>query len=69
MKGSGVRWRRRKRSPRTKKVPGRSRLTFKCHDETNIRNRERERERKLEKYQAILISNDKNWKVRMHENA
>ena len=44
---------------------------FRCHDETNVRNkeRERERERQSEKYQAVLISNDKNRKVRMEENA
>ena len=70
---SGVKWRRRRKCPRTKKVLGRSRLTFRCHNATNVRNkekgRERERERQSEKYQAVLISNDKNRKVRMHENA
>ena len=60
-----------------KRVIGRSRLTFRCHNATNIRNRERgrerererERERQSETYKVVLISNDKNKKVRMHENA
>ena len=58
-----------------KRVIGRSRLTFRCHNATNIRNRERgrererERERQSETYKVVLISNDKNRKVRMHENA
>ena len=47
MRGSGVRWRRRRRrrSPRTKRVSGRSRLTLRCHDAANVRGREREKER------------------------
>ena len=72
MRGSGVRWRRRRRCLGTKRVSRRSRLTFRFHDATNVRSKEkrgeRERERQSKKYQAILISNDKNRKVRMHEN-
>ena len=45
MRGSGVRGRRRRRFPGTKWVPGRSRLTLRCHDATNVREREREKER------------------------
>ena len=45
MRGSGVRWRRRRRCPRTKRVPGWSRLTVRCHDAINVRGRERKKER------------------------
>ena len=45
MRGSGVRWRRRRRCPEMKRVPGRSRLMLKCRDATNVRGREREKER------------------------
>ena len=42
---SGVRWRKRRRCPGTKRVPGQSRLTLRCHNATNIREREREKEK------------------------
>ena len=46
MIGSGVRRRRRRRRcPGMKRVPGWSRLTLKCHDATNVRRRERKKER------------------------
>ena len=45
MRGSGVRWRRRRRCSETKKVSGQSRLALRCHDATNVRGREREKER------------------------
>ena len=45
MRGSRVRWRRRRRCPRTKRVLRRSRFTFRCHDATNARGREKEKER------------------------
>ena len=45
MRWSGVRKRRRRRCPRTKRVPGQSGFTFRCHDATNVRKRERERGR------------------------
>ena len=45
MRGCGVRRRRRSRCPGTKRVPERSRLTLRCHDATNIRGRERKKER------------------------
>ena len=44
MRGSGVR-RRGRRCPGMKRVPGWSRLTLRCHDATNVRGREREKER------------------------
>ena len=69
MRWSGVRRRRRSRCPKTKRVPGQNGFTFKCHDATNVRKRERERERQSKKHQTILISKDKNSKVRVHENA
>ena len=46
---------------------------LRCYDTTNVRGREREKERKrggqLEKYQPINISKYIELKVRMHENA
>ena len=69
---SGVRRRRRRRCPKTKRVPRQNGFMFRCHDATNMKEREkereRERERQLEKYQTYLISKDKNSKVRMHEH-
>ena len=55
--------------PRNERVPGWSGFTFRCHDATNVRKRERGIERQSEKEQTVLISKDKNMKVRMHENA
>ena len=46
---SGVRWRRRRKCPGTKRVLGRSRLTFRCHNATNVREREKGRERERER--------------------
>ena len=54
---------------RTKKVPGRNRFLFRCHDVTN---RKKERGRKKDKQKStniINISKYKELKVRMHENA
>ena len=52
-----------------KRVLRRNRLKLRCHDETKIKGeKERKRGRQSEKYQAVFISNDKNRKVRMHEN-
>ena len=48
MRGSGVRRRRRRRCLETKRVSGRNGFTFRCHDATNVRNREREGERERE---------------------
>ena len=61
--------RRRKRCPKTKRVPGWSRFAFRCHKATNERKRERERERETcRKALNNLVSNDRNKKmVRMHE--
>ena len=60
VRGCGVKRRRRSRCLGTKKVPGRSRLTLRCHDATNIRRRERKKERKRgrqsEKYQVVDIT-------------
>ena len=54
---SGVRWKRRRRCPRTKRVLGRSRLTLRCHYTTNVRGeKERKRGRQSEEYQTTDIS-------------
>ena len=45
MRGNGARWRRRRRCPGTKRIPRQSRLTLRCHDATNVRGRERKKER------------------------
>ena len=45
LRGSRVKWRRRRRCLETKRVPGRNGFTFRCHDTTNVRNKERGRER------------------------
>ena len=45
MRGSRVRWRRRRRCPRTKRVPRQNGFTFRCHDATNVKGRIREKER------------------------
>ena len=50
-----------------KRVQGHSGFTFRCHDAINVRKRERRRERQSEKHQTILISKDKNSKVRENE--
>ena len=42
-----------------KRVPRQSEFTFRCHDATNIRNKERERERETTK-KAPTIYNIKN---------
>ena len=49
MRGSGVKKRRRRRCPETKRVPGQNGFTFRCHDATNVRNKEKERERERER--------------------
>ena len=51
-----------------KRVSGQNGFTFRCHDATNVRKRERGRERQSEKPQTNLISKDKNSKVCMHEH-
>ena len=68
---SGVRWRKRRRCPGTKRVSGQSRLTLRCHNATYIREREKERKRRRqsEKYQTTNITKYIKLKVRMHENA
>ena len=45
MRGSGFRWRRIRRCQRTKRVLGWNRFTFRCHDATNVKERERKKER------------------------
>ena len=47
--------RRRSRCPRMKRVLGRSRLTFRCHDATNARKRERERDNRKSTNKIIYI--------------
>ena len=42
---SRIRGGRRRRCPRTKRVPGRSKFWFRCHRAINEREREREREK------------------------
>ena len=44
MKGSEVRWRRRRRCPGTKRFLGRNGLTLRCHVATNVRGSERKKE-------------------------
>ena len=64
MKGNG--FKRRRRCPGMKRVLGWSKITFRCHDATNARGRERETIRKA------LTTNILKYielKVRMHENA
>ena len=61
---SGVRG--RSRCPRTKRVLGRYRFSFRCHDATNLK---KERGRKKDKQKStntINISKYKELKVRMH---
>ena len=45
MRGSGVKRRRRRRCLETKRVLGWGRLTLRYYDATNVRRREREKER------------------------
>ena len=45
VRGCGVRKRRRRRCPGTKRVLGRSGLTLRCHDASNVRGKERKKER------------------------
>ena len=55
-----------------KKVPRWNGFTFRCHDATNVRNREREREREREFREStnkIQYNKYRNLEVRMHENA
>ena len=69
MRGSGVKWRRRRRCPDMERVSGQNGFTFRCHDATNVRGRERKRGRQSEMYQTTNISKYIELKVRIHENA
>jgi len=42
MRWNGVRRRRRRKCPRTKRVLGLNGFIFRCHDATNVKERERE---------------------------
>ena len=70
MRWSGVRSRRRRICPETKRVPRQNGFMFRCRDATNIKGRERRKKaRQSEKYQTTNISKYIELKVRMHENA
>ena len=70
MRGCGVRMRRKRRCLGMKKVLGRSGLMLRCHDATNVRGRERRKEREtIKKVPSSCISRYIELKVRMHENA
>ena len=74
MRWSGIRRTRRRSCLEMKRVQGHSGFTFRCHDATNVRNRERERERERESEKAPTrynITNIETWRyvcMKMHEH-
>ena len=73
VRGSGVKKRRRRRCPETKRVPGQNGFTFRCHDATNVRNKEKERERETIRKAPTRynITNIETWRyvcMKMHEH-
>ena len=70
---SGVRRRRKRRSPGTKRVSGWNGFTFRCHDATNVRNREGEGERETIRKAPTRynLTNIETWSyvsMKMHEH-
>ena len=70
---SGVRRRRRRRCHGMKRVSGWNGFTFRCHDATNVRNRERGRERETIRKAPTRysITNIEPWRyvcTKMHEH-
>ena len=60
---------KKKKMPWNERVSGRNGFTFTCHDATNVRNKERGREKDNQKStNKIQYNKYRNLKVRMHEH-